>query len=127
MKRFINRDWELNSLNEQYATEGASFFVIYGRRRVGKTTLIREFIKDKPTLYFHASEESDDENRKDFARRLAEFTNNKRDGTVRYENWYDAIDVFTQYKCDEKKILVIDELPYLVNANSAIPLRYALS
>ena len=121
MKRFINRDWELNSLNEQYATEGASFFVIYGRRRVGKTTLIREFIKDKPTLYFHASEESDEENRKDFARRLAEFTNNKRDGTVRYENWYDAIDVFTQYKCDEKKILVIDELPYLVNANSAIP------
>jgi len=121
MKQFINRDWELNSLNEQYAIEGASFFVIYGRRRVGKTTLIREFIKNKPTLYFHASEESDEENRKDFARRLADFTNNKRDGTVRYENWYDAIDVFTQHKCDKKKILVIDELPYLVNANSAIP------
>ncbi|MDR2572008.1 MAG: ATP-binding protein [Oscillospiraceae bacterium] len=121
MKRFVNREWELNSLNQQYNTNGSSFVVIYGRRRVGKTTLIHEFVKDKPTLYFHASEESDEENRKDFALRLAELTGKKRDGNVLYNNWYDIIDVFTDYHCKEKKVLVIDELPYLVHANPAFP------
>jgi len=121
MKRFINRDRELNSLNEQYAADGASFVVVYGRRRVGKTTLIREFISDKPALYFHTSEESDTENRKEFARSLAEFTGNKRDGAVTYENWYDVVSVFSEYECEAKKIIVIDELPYLVRSNTAIP------
>ena len=52
MKNFINREHELDELNRQYASEGASFIVIYGRRRVGKTTLIREFIKDKRAVFF---------------------------------------------------------------------------
>ena len=121
MKRFINRDWELELLNEQYSSSGASFVVLYGRRRVGKTTLIREFVKDKPAMYFLATEESDEENRKAFARNIAEFTQNKRDGNVIYENWQDAISVFTDFECKEKKIIIIDELPYLVRANPAIP------
>ena len=121
MERFINREWELNSLNEQYNMDESSFVVIYGRRRVGKTTLIHEFIKNKTALYFLATEESDEENRKGFARELALFTGNKRDGNVLYENWYDAISVFLEYKCDMKKILVIDELPYLVRFNAAMP------
>lgn len=61
MRKFINRERELAALEEQYAAIGASFVAIYGRRRVGKTTLIREFIKDKPAFYFPASEESDKE------------------------------------------------------------------
>jgi len=121
MEQFINREDEINSLNEQYTTKSASLVIVYGRRRVGKTTLIREFVKKKPTLYFHASQESDEENRKDFARCLADFTGNKRDGTVTYNNWYDAFEVFQEFQCNNKKILVIDELPYLVNANSAFP------
>ena len=52
MKRFINRERELAALNDQYLATGASFMVIYGRRRVGKTTLIKEFTKDKRALYF---------------------------------------------------------------------------
>ena len=121
MKRFVNREWELESLNEQYASSGASFVILYGRRRVGKTTLLQEFIKDKPALYFLATEESDDENRKSFARSTAEFTQNIRDGKVIYENWYDAVSVFSDVKHKEKKVIIIDEFPYLVRANAAIP------
>ena len=57
MARFINREHELAALNQQYAAPGASLVIIYGRRRVGKTTLIKEFIKERHALYFIAEEE----------------------------------------------------------------------
>ena len=54
--KFIGRRRELESLETAYQTDGG-FVVIYGRRRVGKTTLIKEFIKDKLAFYFLATEE----------------------------------------------------------------------
>ena len=74
MKRFINRERELAALNEQYEANGSSFVVIYGRRRTGKTTLIKEFIKDKRAFYFLANEESDAVSMKRFTEALSDFT-----------------------------------------------------
>ena len=51
---FINREQELKVLNEKWQSNIAQFFIIYGKRRVGKTELIKQFIKDKPALYFLA-------------------------------------------------------------------------
>ncbi len=48
--KFIGRESELNRLNSEYNRE-SSFVVIYGRRRVGKTTLVKEFLKDKTSFY----------------------------------------------------------------------------
>lgn len=121
MRKFINRERELTALEEQYAARGASFVVIYGRRRVGKTTLIREFIKDKPAFYFPASEESDKENQKDFMNRLAEWMGLAPHEIPAYETWYDILGLFLKAKSDQKKILVIDEFPFLVQSNSAFP------
>ena len=59
MKRFIDRVEEMSTLEKEYAREGASLVILYGRRRVGKTTLISEFIKNKNALFFLASEESE--------------------------------------------------------------------
>lgn len=121
MRKFINRERELAALEEQYAAKGASFVVIYGRRRVGKTTLIREFIKDKPAFYFPASEESDKENQKDFMNQLAEWMGLAPHEIPAYETWYDILGLFLKAKSDQKKILVIDEFPFLVQSNSAFP------
>ena len=57
MKRFVDREQEMNTLQREYERNGSSLIVLYGRRRVGKTTLISEFIKDKKALFFLASEE----------------------------------------------------------------------
>ena len=54
--KFIGREDELLRLNSEYVND-SSFVVIYGRRRVGKTTLIKEFIKNKTAFYFLATEE----------------------------------------------------------------------
>ena len=55
---FIGRTKELSDLEQEY-NNSHSFVVIYGRRRIGKTALIQEFIKNKPALYFLATEESE--------------------------------------------------------------------
>ena len=49
---FANRYKELKLLNDEYASKKFSFTVLYGRRRVGKTTLLKEFIREKPSIYF---------------------------------------------------------------------------
>ena len=119
MKRFINRERELDALYRQYAASGASFMVIYGRRRVGKTTLIKEFIKGKNALYFLAEEESELVTMKRFARAVADFTNNCP--KMAYDSWRDVFEPLRSCPGSDKKILVIDEFPYMVNTNSAFP------
>jgi AAA+ ATPase superfamily predicted ATPase len=121
MKRFINRERELAALNEQYASDGASFMVIYGRRRVGKTTLIKEFIQDKRALYFLANEENETISMKRFTETLSDYTGQENLKNASFYNWRNLFDVFLKYDQNEKKLLIFDELPYLVNANPAFP------
>ena len=49
---FIGREKELGNLNRLYASDKFEFAVIYGRRRVGKTAIINEFTKEKPSICF---------------------------------------------------------------------------
>lgn len=75
MEKLIDRESELETLQSEYARNGSALVVLYGRRRVGKTTLISEFIKDKNALFFLASEESETQNRHAFKEKAAEFMN----------------------------------------------------
>ena len=63
----------METLQSEYARNGSALVVLYGRRRVGKTTLISEFIRDKNALFFLASEESKAQNRAAFKEKAAEF------------------------------------------------------
>lgn len=121
MRKFINRTIELAALNEQYATDGASLMVIYGRRRVGKTTLIKEFIKDKRALYFLANEENETIGIRNFTEVLAEYTGQTYLKNASFENWKDVFEIFLKYNQNKKKLLIIDEFPYIVTANPAFP------
>ena len=58
---FIGRTKELAELERRYAQPGFQFPVIYGRRRIGKTRLIQEFLRGKRAVYFMAAEQSDRE------------------------------------------------------------------
>ena len=121
MTRFVNRERELAALNQQYAAKGASLMIIYGRRRVGKTTLIKEFIKDKHALYFLAEEEDEKTCMKRFAKSVSEYTNQDFINKMMFDDWHEIFKFIKDYKTEEKKIIIIDELPYIANANSAFP------
>ena len=118
---FINRDKELACLNQEYAQKRSALIVIYGRRRIGKTTLIKEFIKGKTALYLIATEESEHENKKIFQRILGDFTQNpllKKDLVL---EWEEIFSLFVNHQPDQKKILVIDEFQYLGKSNKGFP------
>lgn len=121
MKRFIDRDQEMQTLQNEYERDGSALVVLYGRRRVGKTTLISEFIKDKNALFFLATEESEHQNRNAFKEKVAEFTHSDllRDADVK--TWDTLFKAIVDASSSEKPIIVLDEFQYLGKANAAFP------
>jgi len=118
MNRFIGRQSEMKVLEHEFNRD-SGFVVIYGRRRVGKTTLIKEFIKNKNAMYFLATEELENGNMKRLAKTLGEYTGQTYLKSANFSDWEDLFKIFATYKPDVKKVLVIDEFQYLVNVNSA--------
>ncbi len=121
MGRFIDRIEEMETLEQEYAREGSSLVIVYGRRRVGKTTLISEFIKNKNALFFLASEESEVQNRNAFQEKVAEFTNNDLLQNANVSNWDMLFKVLADAKYDSKPIIIMDEFQYIGRANPAFP------
>ncbi len=118
--KFIGRQSELSKLNDEYNRE-SSFVVIYGRRRVGKTTLIKEFLKGKTAFYFLATEELENQSMKRLAGVVGRTIQNNLLQKAVFSDWLDLFQIIADYKLEEKKVLVIDEFPYLVKANAAFP------
>ncbi len=118
--KFIGRQTELAKLNSEYRRDG-SFTVIYGRRRIGKTTLIKEFLRGKTAFYFLATEEMESQSIKRLAGVVARTTKNSLLQKAEFTDWMDLFQIIADYKPEEKKVLVIDEFPYLVKTNPAFP------
>ena len=86
--RFIGRKSELSKLDAEYNRD-SSFVVIYGRRRVGKTTLIKEFLKEKTAFYFLATEELESQSMKRLAGVVARTTKNTLLQKAVFTDWED--------------------------------------
>ena len=121
MKKFIDRDEEKNFLESEYNRPGSSLVILYGRRRVGKTALISEFIKDKKALYYLATEESEAQNRNAFKDMVAELTNNDLLKKAIVNDWEIIFKSLLEKKTDTKKVIVIDEFQYLSKSCPAFP------
>lgn len=117
---FLGREKEILDLEKEYARDGG-FVVIYGRRRIGKTTLIKQFIKSKTAFYFLATKEVESQSMKRFAGVIARTTGNSVMQKAAFSDWLDLFQAVADYKPNEKKVLVIDEFPYLVKINDSFP------
>jgi AAA+ ATPase superfamily predicted ATPase len=120
MSSFINRQDDLAKLGEEYERPGASLVVLYGRRRVGKTSLIAEFGRDKNMLYFLATAESEIENRRQFKDLVAEFTGNALLASADV-GWDAIFDSLLRHEPDRRKLIVLDEFQYIGKSNPAFP------
>lgn len=117
--KFINREFELNELNKRWGKDASEFFIIYGKRRVGKTELIKQFIKNKPAIYFMADKRSVPEQLKELGRM---FGSQFKDSLLSKNGFNDWIEVF-QYlseKTNDRFVLAVDEYPYLVESDKSI-------
>ena len=117
--KFVNREDEISILERINQTEGFQFVPIYGRRRIGKTRLIQEFIKDKKAIYFLADSVSEIEQLRVIGRIVGEYFNDSILIDAGFKDWYQFFS-YIREKHKGRLILVIDEFPYLVNSNPAI-------
>ena len=121
MRRFVDREQEMATLQSEYDRDGSALVVLYGRRRVGKTTLISEFIKNKKALFFLASEESESQNRLAFQEKVADFLNSDLLKNVEVKSWDVLFRAITDTHFDSKPVIVLDEFQYLGKSNPAFP------
>ena len=115
---FYDRGDELDALGTAFESSGHAFYVVYGRRRVGKTELLKEFCSDRPHVYFLAAQEAEDRQREKFVEQIAAFVDER---VPRIDGWDDAFEYLGEKVATERVAVVIDEFPYLVDENESLP------
>jgi AAA+ ATPase superfamily predicted ATPase len=120
---FLCRESELKTLNRRYRNRTPECIVIYGRRRVGKTALINEFVADKPTVYFPALKATAQENLEALSKAIYAYTNPNALQAPVFGSFDAAFSEITRLAKQERIVFVIDEFPYLAKADDSIPSR----
>jgi AAA+ ATPase superfamily predicted ATPase len=117
---FIGRKRELDDLNRRYKNGKFEFAVIYGRRRVGKTTLINEFVKDKEVIFYTGIESNGKENLEGLSRSIYALSQDFADSPASFASFQEALE--TVFKIAEKRriVFVIDEYPYIAGSYKAL-------
>ncbi len=116
---FVGRKSELDSLNKYYTRDKFQFAVFYGRRRVGKTTLINEFCKDKKAIYFVAVESTAKENLEILSSQILSAISPDAPKNP-FPSFREAVDYVFEYAKHKRVIFVIDEYPYLAESDKAV-------
>jgi AAA+ ATPase superfamily predicted ATPase len=116
---FVSREKELEALQKLYRKDNFQMVVMYGRRRVGKTTLITEFIKGKPAIFFAAQEANTRLNLQMFSEKIYAFFRLPAT-TGAFANWHDAFMFIADQANTQKFILAIDEFPYIAEADKSV-------
>lgn len=120
---FLCREKELAKMNKRYRSDNMECIIIYGRRRVGKTALIKEFSKDKPTVFFPALRSNARENLEALSKAIYCFKNPEAIEAPVYASFDAAFSEITRLAKTQRIVFVIDELPYLVKADPSITSR----
>ena len=115
---FVGRERELKSLEDKYASNKFEFVVMRGRRRVGKSTLLKEFSKDKKDVIYFLSQE------RNFKKSITQLSKTVNEyigkGTSVYDDFEPLFeDVFIASK-EKRILLILDEFPYLANSDKSL-------
>jgi len=116
MNSFIGRRNELDLLNRWYKEDGFRFVTIYGKRRVGKTAIIEQFVEDKRAIFFTAIRTKGNMNLRFFNKAVKEHFGMKDDAVLYFDELFKII----SENSNERLILVIDEFPYFAESDEEI-------
>ena len=115
---FYDREDALDTLTGAVESPGSDFVVVYGRRRVGKTELLKEFCADRPHIYFLAAQEAEHRQREKFLEQVADYFDER---VPRIDRWDEAFEYLGESLQREDLVVVIDEFPHLVDENDSLP------
>ena len=119
---FIGRAQELQFLRDKYDEQKGQLIVWYGRRRVGKTETLREFCKDKPHVFYACAQTNDRVQLSKFSDILFREDIPAKQYISAFSDWEQAFRAIRDLPYgDQKKLIVIDEFPYMCQGNPSIP------
>lgn len=118
---FIGRKSELKFLNDKYHSSKAEFVVLYGRRRVGKTETLSEFFKGKPGLFFSCRQCANAVQLQSFSDALFQLDMPAKQYITCFKDWQDAFASLADISGNDKKVIIIDEFPYMCKNDKSIP------
>lgn len=118
---FIGRERELGVLEELWSSADAELFVLYGRRRVGKTELLQQFCQGRKAVYFQAAQVREKDNLRAFRDALATSLDDPLAASIEFPDWGAALDFAVERAGGERLGLVLDEFPYLCEATRGLP------
>lgn len=123
MNRFVGRQSELDSLREIAARSGAQFLLVYGRRRVGKTTLLLKWAEEMglPLIYWVAARDSAANVRLGVTRAVWTWAYPGSQSVPRFETWAQVFEAIANLIGDQRVILILDEFAYAVESDSSLP------
>ena len=118
---FVGREKELKSLESVFEKDGFGMTVIYGRRRIGKSTLIKEFVKDKRVIFYTATKVGPERNLELFTKQVLDVLD-PAISEATFPTIESVLDLISDRieDGDRKIILVIDELPYWAEKDEAL-------
>lgn len=118
---FFNREQELKDLEQRYHSKKPELFVLYGRRRIGKTELLLQFCKDKHSIYFLASQLKE----RDHLNQIIEVAKHKISdpllNNMTFNDWESVLVYFAEKSSEGRLVVVLDEFQYLCEDNPALP------
>ena len=112
---FIGREKELENLTRQYQSNQFEFTVLYGRRRIGKTQLLKQFIQDKNAIYYMAIEAGYSTNLDLLSKSIYEHTK-QSSYLPSFSDFNQMFHYLTELSRNERIIFIIDEYPYLAQS-----------
>lgn len=119
---FIGRETELKFLEDKYHEKKAQLIVLYGRRRVGKTETLREFCKGKPHIFFSCTQSTDKVQLAKFSKQVLRENIPAKQYISEFADWEKAFRALLELPYgDKKKLVVIDEFPYMCKGNRSVP------
>ena len=131
MARFVDRQWELRELDELADAPGAQFVIVFGRRRVGKTTLLLQWAQQtqRSYLYWVARRETSEATRQSFARALWRWAYPGDPAPIppRFDSWESLFAQMVRMlpEADDLGgrpfVLIFDEFPYAVESDPSLP------
>lgn len=116
---FINRERELEALEKFWRGNEAQLIIIYGKRRIGKTELIKQFIKEKPHVYYLAQRINERENLRLLGEAVGEYFKDDILKNTGFREWRWFFE-YAQKHIHKRMLLVFDEFPYLAEANKGM-------
>lgn len=116
---FIGRKKELAELESRYMEKTPQLVVVYGKRRLGKTALLKEFAKDKTHFFYVSRETIDNEQIKLFSEEILS-DNPVKEFISTFDNWEKAFLFLVNESKSKKILLIVDEFPYIAQNNKEI-------